>query len=325
VKDGQAVERPFARRPLRGEANSGIRRAGAITIRKGGRAVIACLLLGLLADQGAGSAVLGFGVCLLASLPVLFWLWMAVDCLAYEHDPSSRTPWLLVVLFGSWIGALFYFFLRRRVRKRGERPADIGAGSLGDPNAAMAPLLVGDAPANAMARPADLTWLWVLVAVLLVVPVLIVVLLVAASVLGFFLMASSAKGAADRAQLEAERTRQEMEAHAQEWAAESVVPPVPPRAIAPPERPDDPTFETLAAPLLPVEAAPGPPLAPEAAIAVGDELLAEWGGRWQLVTVIEEHRSGQVKIHWVGWDAAFDEVVDRSQLRHKPAAAAADE
>src|SRR5688572_21926547 len=66
------------------------------------QAVIANALLVL----GVG---LGFGL-------VGFWIWMAVDCLAYEHDGNLRTVWLLVLLFGGWPGALFYFFLRRRQR-----------------------------------------------------------------------------------------------------------------------------------------------------------------------------------------------------------------
>src|SRR5882672_9129335 len=53
--------------------------------------------------------LLGFGL-------VMFWLWMAVDCLVQEPESTHKSAWLLAILFGNWIGALFYFFIRRRER-----------------------------------------------------------------------------------------------------------------------------------------------------------------------------------------------------------------
>src|SRR5262245_20803940 len=72
--------------------------------------------MSLLADQSflpsAALAVIG----LLSGALILFWLWMAVDCLVHEPEATQKSAWLLVILFGNWIGALFYFFIRRRER-----------------------------------------------------------------------------------------------------------------------------------------------------------------------------------------------------------------
>ena len=56
--------------------------------------------------------ILLFGIAVLA-----FWVWMLVDCITNESsEGNDKLVWVLVILFGSWIGALIYFFVRRQNR-----------------------------------------------------------------------------------------------------------------------------------------------------------------------------------------------------------------
>ena len=43
-----------------------------------------------------------------------FWIWMIVDCATREE--KDKLVWLLIILFTHVLGALIYFFVRRRVR-----------------------------------------------------------------------------------------------------------------------------------------------------------------------------------------------------------------
>ena len=55
-----------------------------------------------------------FGICALA-----FWIWMLVDCLNHESsDGNDKIVWTLVIVFANWLGALIYFFVRRKERTR---------------------------------------------------------------------------------------------------------------------------------------------------------------------------------------------------------------
>lgn len=48
-----------------------------------------------------------------------FWIWMLVDCLKYERSQGNdKIIWTLVIVFTTWIGAVIYFFARRKGRKR---------------------------------------------------------------------------------------------------------------------------------------------------------------------------------------------------------------
>jgi membrane protein DedA with SNARE-associated domain len=50
-----------------------------------------------------------------------FWLWMLIDCLQYEkNEENQKLVWTLVIIFTNWIGALIYFFVRRKERKLNE-------------------------------------------------------------------------------------------------------------------------------------------------------------------------------------------------------------
>jgi hypothetical protein len=255
------------------------------------------VLLADLNQQATGANALlvlfvGLGFALVA-----FWIWMSVDCLAYENDGNLRTVWLLVLLFGGWPGALFYFFLRRRQRLHlaGLGPA---AGWQCQPPPMPMPVAVMP-PAKPLAAPAkSAAWgLGTLVAVLLAVVAVPGILLVVGCA-GLFVVywhmleESKAKLVAENEAILAAMQRAELP---------------PPTAVAAAEQ---------AAPSLPL---PGLPVADGDALAAGDELLCEWAGQWHRVQVLELLVGGNVKIHWIGWSDGFDEVVPRSRLRRMPA------
>ncbi|HLP26090.1 MAG TPA: PLD nuclease N-terminal domain-containing protein [Acidobacteriota bacterium] len=63
-------------------------------------------------------AVLGFGffelLIIVAALAALaFWVWMILDCITQETDPTNKIAWLLVILIVGVIGAPLYFFVRK--------------------------------------------------------------------------------------------------------------------------------------------------------------------------------------------------------------------
>jgi hypothetical protein len=62
-----------------------------------------------------------FGLPELLSLVIaaggLFWLWMLVDCARHEES-EHRVRWILILLFTNIIGALVYFFSRKRRRNQ---------------------------------------------------------------------------------------------------------------------------------------------------------------------------------------------------------------
>lgn len=50
---------------------------------------------------------------------VAFWIWMLVDCIQNEpSEGNDKIVWVLVLLFTNWLGAIIYFFARRRERIR---------------------------------------------------------------------------------------------------------------------------------------------------------------------------------------------------------------
>ncbi len=60
----------------------------------------------------------------------------------------------------------------------------------------------------------------------------------------------------------------------------------------------------------------GKPVAPKTQLKEGDRVLVEWQNTWWKGKVLEVLPGGDVKIHYVGWDAQFDEVVPRTRLQH---------
>jgi hypothetical protein len=56
----------------------------------------------------------------------------------------------------------------------------------------------------------------------------------------------------------------------------------------------------------------------ETQLTVGQTLQVEWGGAWWAARIMELLETGKIKIHYLGFDALFDEVVDRSRLQLDP-------
>jgi hypothetical protein len=53
-------------------------------------------------------------------------------------------------------------------------------------------------------------------------------------------------------------------------------------------------------------------------LAVGQEVVVEWKGRWYRGQILELRGSGAVRVHYIGWSDKWDEEVDRSGLRLDP-------
>ena len=56
--------------------------------------------------------------CMFFVAAMAFWIWMIVDVATKEPPGNDKIVWLLIVILLHWIGALVYFFARRR--KRGD-------------------------------------------------------------------------------------------------------------------------------------------------------------------------------------------------------------
>ena len=54
----------------------------------------------------------------LALLASLFWLWMLIDALMNEPTTNEKILWFLVIFFLHLLGALIYYFVRKRGRGR---------------------------------------------------------------------------------------------------------------------------------------------------------------------------------------------------------------
>ena len=59
----------------------------------------------------------------------------------------------------------------------------------------------------------------------------------------------------------------------------------------------------------------GKPVPTELALEVGRPVLVQWKNSWWNGSVIEQLAGGNVRIHYEGWDAKYDEVVPRSRLQ----------
>lgn len=78
-------------------------------------------------DSGAAAAAGGmvllvmlfyiFG-CMFAVGAFVFWIWMIVDVITKAPSRNDKVVWVFVVILLSWIGALIYFFVRKRKRKK---------------------------------------------------------------------------------------------------------------------------------------------------------------------------------------------------------------
>lgn len=48
----------------------------------------------------------------------IFWIWMLIDAAIHERDATDKIIWVLIVLFLHFIGAVVYYFVRYRPRRR---------------------------------------------------------------------------------------------------------------------------------------------------------------------------------------------------------------
>ena len=60
------------------------------------------------------------GVCFVGMLLFAFWIWMIVDCAQNEPPGNDKIVWIIIVITLNWIGALIYYFARRRDRSKGQ-------------------------------------------------------------------------------------------------------------------------------------------------------------------------------------------------------------
>ena len=80
------------------------------------------LVLAALADAGdaaanglfAGLGVLTVVFLLIALVGTVFWVWMLVDCLSSSMPNEEKILWFLVVFFLHLLGAILYFFIKRK-------------------------------------------------------------------------------------------------------------------------------------------------------------------------------------------------------------------
>ena len=49
-------------------------------------------------------------------LGTVFWIWMIVDCVIMERSSNEKVIWILILIFTHVLGALIYFFVRKRGR-----------------------------------------------------------------------------------------------------------------------------------------------------------------------------------------------------------------
>jgi len=77
--------------------------------------------MAILAQQNGG-AIVGGAIGLVIVLWILaiaataFWIWMLIDVLVSNLEPTNKILWFLVVFFLHFVGALLYFFLARQRR-----------------------------------------------------------------------------------------------------------------------------------------------------------------------------------------------------------------
>jgi uncharacterized membrane protein YsdA (DUF1294 family) len=65
----------------------------------------------------SGFAFLGI---LLALVVLAFWIWMLVDAAGRNFkNKTEKIVWLLVIVFGGWVGALIYYIVVRAINKQG--------------------------------------------------------------------------------------------------------------------------------------------------------------------------------------------------------------
>jgi len=47
-----------------------------------------------------------------------FWIWMIIDCATNEPSAGNdKVVWIIIIVFAQIVGALIYYFVRRRPRE----------------------------------------------------------------------------------------------------------------------------------------------------------------------------------------------------------------
>ena len=59
----------------------------------------------------------------------------------------------------------------------------------------------------------------------------------------------------------------------------------------------------------------GKPVSSKTRLKTGDRVLVEWGDSWWKGQILKVLPDGNVKIHYIGWDAQWDEVAPRTRLQ----------
>ena len=72
------------------------------------------------AAVAGGAALLCVGVMFVVGLAFFaLWIWMLIDCIQNEpnHPDNQFVLWLLVILLAGGLGAIIYYFVRKRGRR----------------------------------------------------------------------------------------------------------------------------------------------------------------------------------------------------------------
>ena len=62
------------------------------------------------------------------------------------------------------------------------------------------------------------------------------------------------------------------------------------------------------------------PVTAETPLKIDDVLQVQWGGRWWAARVLSLEADGKVKVHFIGWEKRWEEIVPRSRLQLDPRA-----
>ena len=46
-------------------------------------------------------------------LLIVFWIYMLIDCVKSEDDNITKLMWVLILLYGSWVGAIVYYYIKK--------------------------------------------------------------------------------------------------------------------------------------------------------------------------------------------------------------------
>lgn len=71
--------------------------------------------------MSAGMSIVG-GIILFSVLGFIFWIWMLIDVI--KHEKGNKAVWILVIVFGNFIGAIIYFFAVKIDRKSSTKPVE---------------------------------------------------------------------------------------------------------------------------------------------------------------------------------------------------------